>query len=67
MWISSIDGTVLTHQGQVLSAFYHPTKTHSVTTIGALGTKKSIAYAGEWAVSIQTRGAWGNKTYYNIC
>ncbi len=36
----------------VLSAYYHPTKEHSATTIGKNGNKKSVASAGKWAISI---------------
>jgi len=59
LWISDLNGD------RVLSAFYHPTKLHSATTYGKLGEKKSIAAAGKWAVSFQTKGLYGNKTNYN--
>lgn len=48
-----------------MSAYYHPTKKHSATTEGKLGLKKSVAEAGEWAISIQTRGSIRNKAFYN--
>ncbi len=48
-----------------MSAYYHPTKKHSATTVGKVGTKKSIANAGEWAISNQTKAAYGNKAFYN--
>lgn len=60
-----VDGKWFTHDGHVLSAYFHPTKKHSATTIGVLGQKKSIAGPGEWAISIQTRGAFGNKAFYD--
>lgn len=65
LWLTSVDGTWLSGDGNVMSAFYHPTKKHSASTIGKLGTKRSVAEAGKWAVSIQTRGAFGNKAFYN--
>lgn len=64
-WISFVDGEWLTHGGGVLSAYFHPSAAHSATTEGALGTKKSVAAAGTWAVSYQTRGRVGNKAFYN--
>ncbi|KAN0011919.1 hypothetical protein ACTFIU_000138 [Dictyostelium citrinum] len=58
IWISTIE------DGKVKSFYYHPTKSHSATTIGRLGTKTSIADPGEWAVSQQTKALFGNKTHY---
>ncbi|CAD8113429.1 unnamed protein product [Paramecium primaurelia] len=66
IWISYLDGSYFLHNGQVVSLFYHPTRKHTATTIGKLGKKQSVADAGQWAYSIQTKGAYGNKTYYNI-
>ena len=64
-WITCVDGSLGQHNGLVMSAYYHPTKQHSVTTIGKLGTKKSFAAAGKWAVSYQTKAMSGNKALYN--
>lgn len=64
-WITVVDGTWLTHDGIVVSAYYHPSRPHTATTIGKLGTKKSAANAGQWAVSWQTKAAYGNKAYYD--
>lgn len=64
MWITSVDGCQEL-DGRVISAYYHPTKDHTATTAGKLGTKKSVAKAGEWALSMQTRALFGNKAYYS--
>lgn len=64
-WISFVDGSWLMKDGAVLSAYFHPSAGHSATTIGALGTKKSVAAAGSWALSYQTRARVGNKALYN--
>ena len=40
-WITFVDG-FFSNNGVVLSAYYHPTKTHSASIIGSLGTKKSV-------------------------
>lgn len=65
VWISSSDGSWGTWEGMVVSCYYHPTKTHSATTVGKLGTKRSEAAAGTWAISKQTRGLGGNKAFYD--
>lgn len=64
-WISCVDGTWLFKDGTVYSAYYHPTKAHRATTVGALGTKRSEAKAGKWAISAQTKAAYGNKATYD--
>jgi len=64
-WLSHVDGNLPTWKGQVISCYFHPSKPHSATTIGKLGTKRSEASAGHWAISVQTRGLTGNKTMYN--
>lgn len=46
MWVTDLDGKWLSHDGMVFSAFYHPTKKHTASTIGKNGTKRSIADAG---------------------
>lgn len=66
MWLTSVNGDWGTYGGQVMSAFYHPTKTHSATTVGKLGQKRSVANKGEWAISIQTKALFGNKAFYNV-
>ena len=64
-WLSWSDGYTSGWKGKVISAYYHPTKRHSATTKGKLGIKRSVARGGQWAVSKQSRGLWGNKAYYN--
>ena len=66
IYLSELDGTWGLWNGTVMSAFYHPTKEHSATTVGKLGQKRSVAKAGEWAVSIQTKGLYGNKSNYGF-
>lgn len=65
VWISHLEGTWGTWSGTLLSAYYHPSKSHSASTDGKLGVKRSVAAAGHWAVSQQTKGLAGNKAYYN--
>ena len=65
LWITSLDGKFGTWKGMVVSAYYHPTKKHTATTEGKLGVKRSVAEPGQWAISTQTRGLFGNKCYYN--
>ncbi|KAH0787819.1 hypothetical protein GPJ56_008168 [Histomonas meleagridis] len=65
LWITSLDGTWGTWDGKVISIYYHSYNRHSATTVGKLGFKRSVAEAGHWAVSIQTRALGGNKAYYN--
>jgi hypothetical protein len=72
LWISHSDG-ISNLGGMVVSSYYHPTKRHSATTIGKLGTQTSYAEAGEWAVSTQSKCmmvTWNlkskNKTKYNV-
>jgi len=65
VWISHMEGTWGFQDGTMLSAYYHPTKEHTATTKGKLGEKRSVAAAGHWAVSTQSKGMRGNKAYYN--
>ncbi len=65
LWITDLTGTWGLQNGKVMSAYYHPTKDHTATTVGKNGQKRSAAAKGTWAVSIQTRAAFGNKAYYN--
>ncbi len=65
LWITSCDGKWASWSGMVASLYFHPTAEHSVTTVGKLGEKRSVAKAGQWAVSIQTRALMGNKAMYN--
>ena len=46
LWLTYVDGNWLSSSGQMCSAYYHPTKKHTATTIGKLGTKRSEAEAG---------------------
>ena len=45
-WFSWTDGYWSLFAGTVLSAYRHPTKKHSATTVGKLGQKKSEAGPG---------------------
>jgi len=65
VWISVVNGTWGTWSGQVISAYYHPSRDHTATTKGRVGEKRSVAAGGHWAVSAQTRALWGNEAYYN--
>jgi hypothetical protein len=65
-WISFLNGNWGSWDGILISCFYHPTKTHTATTDGKLGVKTSVAEACHWACSVQTRGLWNNKTYWNV-
>lgn len=53
--------------GQVLSAYNHPTKWHSASVDGGIGgqTAKSEKPPGQWAVAIGRAGLMNRKTYYN--
>lgn len=42
-WVTTLTGCWLGYNGYVMSAYWHPTKKHTVTTIGKLGVKHSIA------------------------
>lgn len=64
-WITIVDGAHGSTCGQVVSMYYHPTQEHSATTVGSLGSKPSKAFAGDWAVSKQTKALTGNKAMYN--
>jgi hypothetical protein len=66
-FVSSLNGSWGTYSGQLLAAYYHPTCVHRASTTGKLGLKRSVAGAGVWAVSMQTRGLWGNKSNYLTC
>uniref|UniRef100_A0A0G4HFR4 Uncharacterized protein n=1 Tax=Chromera velia CCMP2878 TaxID=1169474 RepID=A0A0G4HFR4_9ALVE len=65
VWISVLDGQWGTWKGQLMSAYYHPEKGHSATSVGRLGKKKSVEAAGVWAVSLQPRAMFGNKAFYD--
>ena len=45
-WITVVEGNWLSFDGVVVSAYFHPSRPHTATTIGKLGTKKSAAPAG---------------------
>ena len=54
--------------GKLISAYYHPTCVHRASTKGKLGLQRSVAPAGEWAVSEQTRDVFGgNLSNYLTC
>jgi len=65
VWITCLEGKYGSWKGKVVSCYYHPTKTHTATTVGKLGEKRSTAGPGTWAISEQTKGLYGNKCYYN--
>ena len=64
-WIHALGGSWGDVDGQVLSAYYHPTKKHSATTIGLTGKITEVAEAGRWAISHQNKSPTGNKVFYN--
>jgi hypothetical protein len=64
-WITCLDGTWGFKDGTVFSAYFHPTKAHRATTVGALGQLRSEARAGTWAISMQRKAMTGNKTTYD--
>ncbi len=63
-WVTTLEGKYGSWNGQVVSCYYHPTKSHTATTVGKLGEKRSAAGPGKWAISVQTKGMTGNKCYY---
>jgi hypothetical protein len=65
-WISFLNGNWGSYNGKLISCFYHPTRRHTAATDGKLGVKRSVAEAGHWACSVQTRALWKNKTYWNV-
>lgn len=63
VWISTINN------GTVLSAFFHPSRSHSATANGGAfggGEVKSISGAGKWAVAWSSKGLTGAKTNYGF-
>ena len=65
MWISTLEGNYEEWKGMVVSCYYHPTKRHTATTIGKLGTQRIEAPAGIWAVSVQPKSMYGNRSLFN--
>lgn len=65
IWFTFCDAPINLYNGKIVSAYYHPTREHTATTKGKLGHKKSVAAAGKWAVSEQTKDWTGNKALYN--
>jgi lactococcin 972 family bacteriocin len=61
-WISYVEPGLY---GRVISCYYHPKRRHTATTVGKLGMRRSVANAGHWATSVQTKRWRGNRTYYN--
>ena len=61
-FISSMGG------GQMMAAFYHPTKRHSATCMHGNNVKaRSVKDAGKWAIAKSgTSILGGNKTKYNV-
>ena len=54
--------------GQMMAAFFHPTKRHSATCMHGDNIKsRSIKNAGKWAIAKSgTSLLGGNKTKYNV-
>ena len=55
--------------GQVIAAYFHPTRTHSATAQSGITHKRETASApaGKWAVATVPCGLPGNDcTFYNI-
>ena len=46
IWFSFSDSPVSAWSGQLVSAYYHPSRKHTATTVGKLGEKRSVADAG---------------------
>ena len=65
VWLSTLNGTKVLHNGEVISLYFNPQYKHMSWTIGFSGKKESWADAGNWAVCVQTKAAWGNKTGYD--
>lgn len=56
-------------ENYVISAYFHPTKTHSATVINGFFIKNKlrvIKEKGKWAISYLPRTLFFNKTYFNI-
>ncbi|MCQ2821508.1 MAG: lactococcin 972 family bacteriocin [archaeon] len=54
-------------KGQIIAAFFHPTKRHSATCAHGNNIKaKSIKEGGKWAIAKAPKALMGNKTYYNV-
>ena len=65
VWLSTLNGTKVLHNGEVISLYFNPEYKHMSWTIGFSGKKESWADAGNWAVCAQTKAAWGNETGYD--
>ena len=54
--------------GQMMAAFFHPTKRHSATCMHGINVKaRSVKDAGKWAIAKSgTSIIGGNKTKYNV-
>ena len=65
VWLSTLNGTKVLHNGEVISLYFNPKYQHKSWTIGFSGKKESWADAGNWAVCAQTKAAWGNETGYD--
>ena len=65
VWLSTLNGTKVLHNGEVISSYFHPKYKHKSWTIGFSGKKESWADPGNWAVCVQTKAAWGNKSGYD--
>lgn len=53
----------------VVSAFYHPSRTHSATADGGWlggGQAKSISLPGKWAIAYSSQGVGKRKTFYDV-
>ena len=64
VFITFINGHKFLKNGVVICLYYHPTKNHTAITTGSLGKKASVAGPKQWAISIQTKGMYGNKANY---
>lgn len=65
VWLSTLNGTKVLHNGEVISLYFNPQYKHKSWTIGFSGKKESWADPGNWAVCAQTKAAWGNETGYD--
>ncbi len=51
--------------GDLISAYYHPSKEHRATTLGKNGLIRNTVLAFEWAISVQEKLPGGNRSFYN--
>jgi hypothetical protein len=51
----------------IISAYYHGEKLHTATAVGqGHGETKATADPGKWAVGVDWRNSFDNKTFYDV-